>query len=207
MIMKLSPSLTFSLLMTLAAAGPAFAQEKDQHGVQPPAKTVPSEDGAKPHAAPVVATETEFVNMAAKAGMAEVKAAKLAVKNAKSNEVKNLAEMIVKDHTAANTNLKAAAKKADITITESADPMAEEKYEMLSKLEGDKFDTAFLEGMAKCHAMDIQLFTAGKNVAKSEGVIAFIDETLPVIKGHAAKLEAMRPGKEPAPVSNSKPNP
>ena len=154
-----------------------------------------SEKNADHNKAPVPpATEAEFVQKAAMAGMSEVKLARLAVKKADDAKVKELAQMLVKDHTAANEELTAAAKKADITIKEMEDPKGDAKWAELNKMEGTAFDTGFLESMAMCHQMDIALLEAGRKVSTSEEIVMFIDKTTPVIKAHAAKIKTLQPG-------------
>src|SRR4051794_41124900 len=59
----------------------------------------------------------DFVEDASAKGVAEIEAGKLALEKGTSADVKTFAEMMVKDHTAANTKLKgiADAKKLEVS--------------------------------------------------------------------------------------------
>lgn len=140
------------------------------------------------------ATETEFVKTAAKKGMAEVKMAQLATEKASDTKVKDLAELLVKDHTAANTELKSVAEGLGVKIADLPDAKGKQKHDGLNGRTGKEFDTAFLEHMSMGHQKSIALYEAGRKVAKSENVIAFIDKTLPVIKSHAEKIDQLHTG-------------
>ena len=134
------------------------------------------------------ANETEFVTTTAKKGMAEVKAAQLGVEKAEDPKVKELAQMLVTDHTAANAQLKTVAGELSIELSDDRDEKTQQKYKELSALSGKEFDQAFLAHMHKCHNKSIAFMEAGRKVSKSDGVIAFIEKTLPVIKGHTKMI-------------------
>ena len=140
------------------------------------------------------ANEMEFVKTAAKKGMAEVKIAQLAVEKAEDPKVKELAQMLVKDHTAANAALKPICETLGAKPADHADAKAQQKYDELSAMNGKEFDQSFLATMHKCHDKTIMLLEAGKKVAKSDEVIAYINTTLPVIKGHAEKIGELHGG-------------
>lgn len=176
--------------------------DKPQPDSTQPDRTVPDKEGTEAprrghEAVPAPTSEADFVQKAATGGNKEVKLAQLGVKKASRDKVKELARTLVKDHTAANEQLKSAAKKANHSIDETPDPKAEEKYAELSKMEGESFDTAFLEEMAMCHQKGIGLFEAGRKVATSEGVVTFIDSTLPVLREHATQIKTLQPGTRP----------
>jgi|GEM_PF-2191767 len=207
--MKTLPLSSLAALFAAVILVPALpAQNKDEPapgrtpttpGPDLPAPGRPSESATRPghDPAPAPASEADFVQTAAKGGMGEVKIAELAVKKARDEKVKEFAHMLVKDHTAANEELKTAAASANITLSTTPDAKAEEKYARLNKAEGKQFDKAFLDEMAMCHEKNIAYYEAGKKVAKSAPVTAFIDKTLPVIKRHAEKIEELRRGDRP----------
>ncbi len=140
------------------------------------------------------ANESDFVMTVAKKGMAELKAAQLGVEKAEDEKVKELAQMIVTDHTSANANLKTVAEGLSIKLPGAPDEKGEQKCKELSGLSGKAFDQAFLAHMDMCHEKSIAYFEAGRKVAKSEEVTAFIDKTLPVLKAHAKKIDELHTG-------------
>lgn len=176
-----------------ATPTPAPERETDAK----PDRDDPQSSDIPPHKEPKPAptSESAFVQHAAHSGGNEVRLAQLAVTKARDNSVKEFAEMLVKDHTAANEGLKAAAKAADIIISEKADPKADETYARLEKMGATGFDRAFLDEMQHCHNQSIALYEAGRKVAKHKAIIAHIDKTLPVLRTHLEKIQGLQPGK------------
>ena len=60
--------------------------------------------------------DREFAMQAASGGLAEVQAAQLAEQRAASPQIKQFAQRMITDHTAANTELQQIAKQADISL-------------------------------------------------------------------------------------------
>src|SRR5688572_13989205 len=60
-----------------------------------------------------------FMKDAAMGGMAEVEFAKLAKDRAMNPRVKNFAEMMINDHSAANNDLKTIAREKNVTLPEN----------------------------------------------------------------------------------------
>lgn len=147
------------------------------------------------------ASEEDFVRTAAKKGISEVKVAQLGVEKAEDAKVRELARMLVKDHTAANASLKTIADDMAFKPDEKADAKADEKfgqeYKELSALNGNAFDKAFLKHMSMCHEEGVAWYEAGRKVAKSEQVTVYIEKTLPVLKAHAAKIRELHTGTRP----------
>lgn len=218
------PAIVATLVSACAFVTTTAAQDK---GVSPPVRAkdqpqtgTPVRNGDTPErpvrdeapasdSAP--ADETDFIQKAATKGMSEVKFAELGVTKANDEKVKECAQMLVKDHTASNQELKAIAGELKIRLAEAADPEAEKIYEELSQKAGKEFDKAFLERMATCHERAIALFEAAKKLAKAEQVTAFIEKTLPVLKNHAEHIakvggwETRNPVPRPKPVVDPAP--
>jgi len=192
---------------------PAPRPGQSQPGSRPEAAPPPSDESA-----PAPASESDFVQSAAKGGISEAHLAELAAKKAHDQKVKEFAEMLVRDHTAANQELKTIARDMNIRVADLSDSKAEQKHRDLNAKAGAEFDRAFIEETRRCHEKDIALFEAGKKVAKSQQLTAFIDKTLPVLRNHAEKLEELgpappkpgtrpgepRPGPDPTPDSKPK---
>lgn len=102
--------------------------------------------------------DAEFVVDAADGGMLEVQAAELAIKTTNSEEVKNYAQMILKDHSTANTELKKLAEKKNITLPIALSDEAQKKYDDLKDKTGEDFDKAYCKLMVDDHEEDIKEF-------------------------------------------------
>src|ERR1035441_5412304 len=66
-------------------------------------------------------TDQDFILAAAQGGMTEVKLGELAAQNGKRDDVKAFGQMMVKDHTAINDDLKALATQKGVTLPDNLD--------------------------------------------------------------------------------------
>ena len=76
---------------------------------------------------PASSVDVEFVQKAAVAGKMEVEHGKMAASKASNAQVKAFAQALVKDHTAANQQLMAIAKRKNITITDQPGGMRDSR--------------------------------------------------------------------------------
>lgn len=119
--------------------------------------------------------DKEFVMEAAKGGMMEVEMGKMAGQQGKSADVKKIGKMMVTDHTKANNQLMAIAKKKGVMI--------DKKMEKMEKMSGD-FDKEYLDSMVKDHDKDIAAFEKEAKDGKDADVKGFASKTLPTLKKH-----------------------
>jgi len=143
--------------------------------------TLASAQEARQPAAKAV-TDAEFVTKAASGGLFEVKSSKLALEKATKAECKHFAEMMIKDHTKANDELKAAAAKAGVPLPAE---LAPHHQKMLNDLKAARdFDAAFVDAQLKSHVEAVDLFTAASASVKDPGLRDFAVKTLPTLKMH-----------------------
>jgi putative membrane protein len=110
---------SFTLATALAAAFTAghvvHAQAPRPQDQSKPAQP-PARDSQTAKSGSVTSADTEFAQKAAAAGRMEVEHGKIAVSKASNTQVKAYANTLVKDHTAANQQLMAIAKRKNIEI-------------------------------------------------------------------------------------------
>jgi putative membrane protein len=133
--------------------------------------------------------EKAFIMNAAKGGMTEVELGKLAAEKGASQEVKDFGNQMVKDHSKANDDLKEVAGKMNVTMPEKVDPKHQAMIAKMSALSGAAFDKAYVNGMVKAHKQDIALFESADKEVKNEDLKAFIEKTVPVMKGHLEMIQ------------------
>jgi putative membrane protein len=133
----------------------------------------------------------DFMKNAADGGMAEVEMGKLATKNAQDPEVKKFGQMMVDDHTKANTELKALAAKKNVTLPTD---MGSYKGDVddLSKLKGADFDKEYVDHMVDDHEDDVAAFEKQANNGTDPDVKAFAAKTLPVLRKHLDAIKAIQ---------------
>ena len=114
-------TLATALAVAFTAANLANAQAPRPQEQGKPAQPAPRESQpAKTGTA--TSADTEFVQKAAAAGRMEVEHGKMAASKASNAQVKAYANKLVKDHTAANQQLMAIAKRKNITIADQPMP-------------------------------------------------------------------------------------
>ena len=132
-----------------------------------------------------------FMKNAAQGGQAEVDLGKLASTKAKDPEVKKFGQMMVTDHTAAGTELKALAGKKNITLP--ADIGSHKStVDKLSGLSGGDFDKAYVDDMLDDHEADVAEFEKQANNSADADVKAFAAKTLPTLKKHLDAIRAIK---------------
>ncbi|HEY4368727.1 MAG TPA: DUF4142 domain-containing protein [Steroidobacteraceae bacterium] len=134
----------------------------------------------------------DFVTKAASDGMAEVELGKLAQQKSKNPEIKNFGAHMVKDHTAANEKLKAAASQANVTVPTAIDAEHRQAMQSLQGLEGTKFDAAYSEHMKADHAKAVALFeSASQSTQVAAPVRQFAENTLPTLREHHEQAQEL----------------
>jgi len=133
--------------------------------------------------------DSSFYKHAAEAGISEVELGQLAEDKATSQEVKDFAAMMVKDHGAANDKLKAVAAAKDVSLPTSASLGEMATKTKLNVLSGDSFDKSYIKSQLKAHRKAVALFSTEASRGQDPEAKAFASATLPTLKKH---LEAIR---------------
>lgn len=128
-----------------------------------------------------------FIREAAKGGKAEVELGRLAIKRARSEDVRGLAERMVRDHGDANRKLAAVAADHGIADLPGLDEKQKQVKSRLESVQGADFDKAFAYQMVVDHQKAIDLFGRGRKV-EDESVRRFARETLPILRRHAEQV-------------------
>ena len=134
----------------------------------------------------------DFLTEAAQGGIAEVELGKMAVNKAASPDVKKFAQMMVDDHTKANTELKELAQKKGIQVPAETDSSHKSTMEDLRNLVGADFDKEYVEDMYDDHKHDVAEFEEQSENASDPDVKAFAAKTLPTLRKHLEAIEAIR---------------
>ena len=133
--------------------------------------------------AAVSKSDQEFFNKAAAGGMYEVEAGKLAESMGQSTEVKQFGAMLVKDHGAANEELKTLAGQKGAQLPAAVPDKMKKELDKLSK--SKNFDKDFIKQVGlKDHKKDIDLFEKTSKKGDDADVKAFAGKTLPTLKAH-----------------------
>ena len=149
------------------------------------------------------ATSNDFVDNAAAGGIAEIETSRLALEKSSSADIKAFANMMITDHSKANDELAALARKNDIEVPDTTTLVKQAKEKIL-EVRDESFDTAYANNQVKAHEETIELFKKEANTVtddKLKGATelkAFAQKMLPALEKHLAeakKLQAAHPDK------------
>jgi len=149
------------------------------------------------------ATSNDFVDKAAAGGIAEVETSRLALEKSSSADIKAFANMMITDHSKANNELAALAKKHDIEVPDSTTLVKQAKEKILD-LRDESFDAAYANNQVKAHEDTIELFKKEANTVTDDKVKGatelkgFAQKMLPALEKHlqmAKKLQTAHPDK------------
>jgi len=135
--------------------------------------------------------QDSFWNDAAQAGMAEVMLGNLALQKSANDEIKQFAQKIVDDHTAAGNELKDLAATKSATLPTEPNAKQKATYDKLNGLSGEEFDKEFVKVMVKDHEKAVGLFQKQADKGVDAEVKAFAAKTLPVLQGHLEMAKSM----------------
>jgi putative membrane protein len=136
--------------------------------------------------------DKNFILAAAQGGMTEVKLGELAAQNGKRDDVKAFGQMMVKDHSAINDDLKALAAQKGVTLPDSLDAKHQAMVDKMAALTGSEFDNAYIASMIKDHKMDAKEFKAESDATKDADIKSFVEKSIPVVERHLKHIKAMK---------------
>jgi putative membrane protein len=163
--------------LCLGVAAQAADKKEEKKSDQPSSSPAKSPANAAPSA-----KDKSFMKEAAQGGMMEVEMGKMAQQKGKSAEVKKIGGMMVADHTKANNELMAIAKKKGVDLS---------KEKPKSHSMGDaNFDKDYIDMMVKDHEKDLSAFQAEAKNGTDADVKGFASKTSAVIKKHLDTVKA-----------------
>ena len=129
-----------------------------------------------------------FAKKAAQGGIAEVKTSELAVQKTHNKQVRMVARRMIKEHSAANAELKDVAKNKGMTLPSDTDSKHKAALAKLSRLSGTAFDKAYMAGQEKDHAATVKLFENEIATGMDKDLSGFASKNLPNIEDHTRMI-------------------
>lgn len=142
--------------------------------------------------APLSQTDQDFVMKSASSGKMEVEAGNLAQQNASSQQVKDFASMMVRDHTAANQELMSFASGRNVTVSDSLMPEHRQHLDAMRKMQGKSFDQHYMKMMTEAHQKDVAEFERAAQTLNDADLKNWANKTLPTLKMHLDSAKALR---------------
>lgn len=152
---------TAVMALTIASSAPMFGQERLQG---PPGQSPEGAGGRDTttqtgrsssrdvHSGQAGRADAQgFINDMTIANLAEVQLGKMASEKASNSDVKSFGQMMVKDHTQANSELQQIASQLNVQPPAQLDQKHKDLSEKLSKLSGAEFDREYINAMVMGH--------------------------------------------------------
>lgn len=138
--------------------------------------------------------DAAFAAKAAAGGMTEIALSKVAAQQATTQKIKDFANMMVTDHSAAGDKLSAIAKAKGIELPSGPDTAQENMISDISKKTGKDFDKAYVNQMVKDHQATLDMFKKEQTMVKDTSLKGFITNTIPVVEHHLMVIKGIKSG-------------
>jgi putative membrane protein len=152
-----------------------------------------------------------FAMMAAIGGMMEVESSAKMIKYTENPDIQDLADIMVRDHIAANAELKAIAKKEKITIPQTLPADKLKQLSTLDSFQEEERNRFYADLMVKEHNEAVALFTTASQNENNAALKAFAQKHLPILKAHQVHainvkkmMDAIKNDKGDQPLKTSK---
>ncbi|WP_428331649.1 DUF4142 domain-containing protein [Mucilaginibacter sp.] len=131
-------------------------------------------------------TAKHFLIVASIKNLQEVSAGEQALQKAKNAEVSGFAQMMIKDHSKAEQQLLALAKRLNISLPPAATSGI--KPDLLLAGAPD-FESAYVHGMSAGHVNTVQVFENYATTGKDPAVRTWAQQMLPMLKMHLQHIK------------------
>jgi putative membrane protein len=189
-----SMALAAGLVMAVGVATSAQTPPPQPQQPKPTPQTMPRDKASMPDKPPMANPDAEFAHKAAMGGKHEVDGAKFAANKAQNADLKALANRLIQDHTAANTELSTIMKTKKIAMGEAkmGEPKSEPGNESWRSLSGAAFDRAYADHLVTEHEKTITLFETEASSGTDAELKAFATKTLPTLKEHLKAAQDLK---------------
>jgi putative membrane protein len=169
------------LALAVAIAGCTNAGSNNNMGMNSTAD--PANNGQRGTAS-MGSSDRDFIMDAAASGMYEVQSGEIASTKGTSAHVKMIGQHMVADHTRANDQLLALAKRRAVAMPPTLRPDQREMITKLNELQGSDFDKEYLRQQEAAHREAIAKFQAQAKSGKDAELRRFAAQTLPTLQEH-----------------------
>ncbi len=150
--------------------------------------------------------DRNFVRDASVNNLFEITSSEMAVQRSQNAEVRQFAQRMIDDHTAAGNQLKAITSAPNSGLAQPETALDSRHQKMIDDLTtAQDFDRRYIDQQAQAHDTAINLFNDYAKNGKNDALKRFAADTLPVLQDHAQRLNAVRtsvttPGTSPLPM-------
>lgn len=190
------------LLLLLGLGSAAVQAQREQPGQMPapatPATATPGADGLQPGpqvlAKPAALSDFEkrFLTSAAHANAAELDASRLLLERSDDVDLKNFAQLLVREHGESQRQLKQLAATKRVNLPQGASPEDEKALDELRARSGEALNREYLQRFGvQSHRQSLALFERAANQARDPDVKRFAESMLPTLRRHLEMAERL----------------
>lgn len=128
--------------------------------------------------------DSAYLVAAAETDLMEIELGKLALSKTSNAKTKELANMMIEQHTKASGKLKPLAESKQMMIPSSLTEKGKEHYEDLNKKTGKDFDETYADMMVKGHEDAIEKMKDAAEDAKDADIRKWAADMLPTLNTH-----------------------
>jgi putative membrane protein len=128
--------------------------------------------------------DSDYLIAAAETDMMEIELGKLALKKTTNAKVKELANMMIEQHTKASATLKSLAASKQVAIPAALTDKGKEAYDDLDRKSGRDFDDAYADKMVDGHEDAISKIKDASKNAKDAEIRQWAADMLPTLNTH-----------------------
>lgn len=172
-----------------APPAPKTAGEVDPDATNKAGKPMKAKPGVK---STLTIKEKAFMRKAAGGNAAEVQLAELALKKSENAQIKEFAQMMITDHTAANKDLLQLASDEGLANFK-AEVRPEDKaiYAKMTSVTGTAFDSGYVKHAVSDHETDVKEYKEAQAMTKNAGLKAYVDKVAPIVEGHLKQAKEL----------------
>ena len=137
---------------------------------------------------PAQAPDKLFVLHAAINNTFEMQLSQQAMQKAQSQEVKQLAQQITRDHQQAGQQLQQVAQKMQVQVPQGLPSIKQQELQILTSLPAEQFEKQYVAKMNAAHAMDVTAFGQQAQLAQSQELKQFVTQQLPKLQQHQQQV-------------------
>ena len=137
------------------------------------------------------AADHAFIMKVSQGGMFEVAAGKVAEQMAGEQNIADIGNTEVHDHSLVGAKLLNISTQLGISFPMQLNDEFQTRLDKLSSLSGKQFDDTFIEEMKTIHAADGAAFAIEAKAGRNPMLRAFASETVLIVKRHIGELDAL----------------
>lgn len=135
--------------------------------------------------------DEHFYKALAEGGLAEVEAGQLAQQKSNDPAITKFAAMMVRDHSAANEQLKTLAESKSISLPSKPSATQMAAKAKLKVLSGDSFNKAYIKNQVSGHEATVKLLQKEISSGQDAEAKAFAEKVLPTVQGHLKAIDSI----------------